>query len=304
MSAIRTEALCKRYGSTLALDALDLDVHRGEVYGFLGPNGAGKTTTIRLLLGLHRPTAGRAELFGIDAWRDPVAAHRRVAYVAGEPFLWPGLTSAETFEFLARVRGGTDAAYREILVDRFQLDTSKKVRALSKGNRQKVQLVAAFATRADLLLLDEPTSGLDPLMEVAFRETVHEAKKRGQTVFLSSHILSEVEALCDRVGILRVGRLVDEGTLAELRHLSAQTIEVTFDGQAPSLDGVPGIQVASAGANALRLEVTGSVGPVIAALADYPVVALTSREPSLEEIFLHHYDTSPSGQGGDGRVGG
>jgi ABC-2 type transport system ATP-binding protein len=295
--AIQAQQLCKRYGDTLALDALDLSVDAGEVYGYLGPNGSGKTTTIRLLLGLHRPSDGRAELFGLDAWRDPVAAHRRVAYVAGEPFLWPALTSAETFAFLARLRGGTDEIYRDVLVDRFQLDAAKKVRALSKGNRQKIQLVAAFASRADLLILDEPTSGLDPLMEMAFRETVQEAKQRGQTIFLSSHILSEVEALCDRVGILRSGRLVDEGTLADLRHLGAQTIEVTFAGRAPSLPQLPGVSVASAGANALRCEVTGSVGPLIAALAEHPVVALTSREPSLEEIFLHHYDTS------DGRVG-
>jgi len=295
--ATQAQRLCKRYGDTLALDALHLSVDAGEVYGYLGPNGSGKTTTIRLLLGLHRPSDGRAELFGLDAWRDPVAAHRRVAYVAGEPFLWPALTSAETFAFLARLRGGIDETYRDVLVDRFQLDAAKKVRALSKGNRQKVQLVAAFASRADLLILDEPTSGLDPLMEMAFRETVQEAKQRGQTIFLSSHILSEVEALCDRVGILRSGRLVDEGTLADLRHLGAQTIEVTFAGRAPSLPQLPGVSVTSAGANALRCEVTGSVGPLIAALAEHPVVALTSREPSLEEIFLHHYDTS------DGRVG-
>ena len=179
---------------------------------------------------MHRASAGRAEVFGLDAWSDAVAAHRRVAYVAGEPMLWPSLTGAETFEFMARVRGGTDTAYRDVLVERFQLDTRKKVRALSKGNRQKVQLVAAFATRADLLILDEPTAGLDPLMEMAFRETVLEAKGRGQTVFLSSHILSEVEALCDRVGILREGRLVDEGTLADLRHLVAQTVEVDLRG--------------------------------------------------------------------------
>jgi ABC-2 type transport system ATP-binding protein len=290
--AIRTEALSKRYGNTLALDALDLAVEPGEVYGYLGPNGSGKTTTIRLLLGLHRPSGGRASLFGVDAWRDPVTAHRRVAYVAGEPFLWPALTSAETIDFLARVRGGSDLAYREVLTERFQLDASKRVRALSKGNRQKVQLVAAFASRAELLILDEPTSGLDPLMEVAFRETVHEAKERGQTVFLSSHILSEVEALCDRVGILRGGRLVDEGTLAELRHLSAQTIEVTFAGPAPSLPQLPGIRVKAAGENALTCEVSGSVAPLIAALAEHPVLALTGREPSLEEIFLHHYEES------------
>ncbi|HEX8976259.1 MAG TPA: ABC transporter ATP-binding protein, partial [Solirubrobacteraceae bacterium] len=292
MNAIRTSRLSKRYGDTLALDSLDLAVHEGEVYGYLGPNGAGKTTTIRLLLGLHRPTSGSASLFGMDAWGEPTEAHRRVAYVAGEPFLWPALTSAETFEFLARVHGGSDVGYREVLVRRFQLDTGKKIRALSKGNRQKVQLIAALATRADLLLLDEPTSGLDPLMEMAFRECVNEAKERGQTVFLSSHILSEVEAVCDRVGILRAGKLVDEGTLDELRHLAAQAVEVTFAGPVPALPALPGVRVASAGANALRFEVSGSVGPLIAALAQHPVVTLTSREPTLEEIFLHHYDSS------------
>jgi ABC-2 type transport system ATP-binding protein len=293
---IRTEGLSKRYGSTLALDGLDLTVGEGEVYGYLGPNGSGKTTTIRLLLGLHRPSGGRAELFGLDAWSDPVAAHRRVAYVAGEPFLWPSLTSAETLEFLARLHGGTDISYRDLLVERFQLETRKKIRALSKGNRQKVQLIAALATRAELLLLDEPTSGLDPPMEVAFRDCVKEAKERGQTAFLSSHILSEVEALCDRVGILRDGKLVDEGTLAELRHLAVQTVEVTFAGQAPELRPLPGVQVQSAGPNAVRFEVSGSVGPLIAELSGHPVATLSSREPSLEEIFLHHYD------GSDGRA--
>jgi ABC-2 type transport system ATP-binding protein len=296
MSAIRATGLSKRYADTLALDDLDLTVEEGEVYGYLGPNGAGKTTTIRLLLGLHRATAGRAELFGIDAWGDPVTAHRRLAYVAGEPYLWPSLTSAETLEVLARLHGGTDVAYRDVLVERFKLDLRKKVRALSKGNRQKVQLIAALATRADLLLLDEPTSGLDPLMEMAFRESVQEAKERGQTIFLSSHILSEVEALCDRVGILREGKLVDEGTLDELRHLSAETVEVTFAGPAPELPPLPGVQVVHAGGNELRLEVSGSVAPVIRALAEYPVAKLVSREPSLEEIFLHHYD----GSGGPG----
>jgi ABC-2 type transport system ATP-binding protein len=279
----------------VALDRLDLTVNEGEVYGYLGPNGSGKTTTIRLLLGLHRPSGGRAELFGVDAWSEPVAAHRRVAYVAGEPFLWPALTNAETFEFLARLHGDTDVSYRDGLVERFQLDTSKKIRALSKGNRQKVQLIAALATRAELLLLDEPTSGLDPLMEVAFRDCVKEAKERGQTVFLSSHILSEVEALCDRVGILREGKLVDEGTLQELRHLSVQTVEVTFMGRAPNLSPLEGVQVQSAGPNALRFEVSGSVGPLIAALAGVggnSIKTLSSREPSLEEIFLHHYDGS------------
>ena len=292
---ILAEGLTKRYGSTLALDGLDLTVAPGEVYGYLGPNGAGKTTTIRLLLGLHRPSAGSASLFGVDAWRDPVAAHRRVVYVAGEPFLWPALTSDETFAYLARLHGSTDRSYRDLLVKRFQLDTRKKVRALSKGNRQKVQLVAAFATRADLLILDEPTSGLDPLMEIAFRETAREAKERGQTIFLSSHMLSEVEAVCDRVGILRAGRLVDEGTLAELRHLSAQTVDVVFAGEPPTIDGLRGVQVERTGPNALRFEVSGSPQALLAALGWHPIVSVTSREPSLEEIFLHHYD------GSDGR---
>jgi ABC-2 type transport system ATP-binding protein len=297
VSAILTQGLSKRYGDVTALDALDLRIGAGEVYGYLGPNGAGKTTTIRLLLGLHRPTNGRAELFGVDAWSDPVTAHRRVAYVAGEPFLWPQLTSAETFAFLARLHGTTDVAYRDQLAERFQLDVDRKVRALSKGNRQKVQLVAAFATRADLLILDEPTSGLDPLMEVAFRETVLEAKERGQTVFLSSHILSEVEAVCDRVGILRNGRLVDEGTLRELRHLSAHTVDVTFAGPAPDLGPLEGVHVVESGGSALRLEVRGAIKPLLAALSEHDVVSLTSREPSLEEIFLHHYE------GADGREG-
>jgi ABC-2 type transport system ATP-binding protein len=288
--AIQASALTKRYGATVALDSLDLAVEQGEAYGFLGPNGAGKTTTIRLLLGLHRPTSGSAALFGLDTWRDAVRAHERLAYVPGEPFLWPGLTSADTFAYLARVHGATDEAYRDLLVERFRVELDKKVRALSKGNRQKVQLVAAFATRADLLLLDEPTTGLDPLMEVAFRETVHEAKERGQTIFLSSHILSEVEALCDRVGILRQGRLVDEGTLAELRHLTTQTVEVTFEGTPPSLDGVPGIEVERAGPSSVRIELSGSPAPLLAALANHPVTAFTSREASLEEIFLHHYE--------------
>jgi len=290
MKAIQAEGLTKRYGETLALDSLDLSIEPGEVYGYLGPNGAGKTTTIRCLLGIHRPTSGRAELFGVDAWGDPVEAHRRVAYVAGEPFLWPAMTGAQTLEFLARLHGVTDKAYRDELVQRFDLDTRKKVRALSKGNRQKVQLIAALATRADLLVLDEPTSGLDPLMEMVFRDCITAAKARGQAVLLSSHILSEVEAVCDRVGILKEGKLVDQGTLAELRHLSTQTMDVTFEGQAPELPPLPGVQVHQAGPNALRFEVAGSVGPVVTALAGHPVTALVSREPSLEEIFLHHYD--------------
>jgi ABC-2 type transport system ATP-binding protein len=288
-AAVFAEALTKRYGATLALDDLHINISPGEVYGFLGPNGAGKTTTIRLLLGLHRPTAGQAKLFGVDAFADPVAAHQRVAFVPGEPALWPALTAAETFELLAALHPGTDAAYRDQLVDRFALDTNKRIRALSKGNRQKVLLIAALATRADLLLLDEPTSGLDPLMEVAFRDCIREARDRGQAVFLSSHLLGEVEALCDRVGILRAGRLVDEGTLGELRHLSAQVVDVTFAGPPPELPGLDGVKAIPTNAHSVRYEVSGPIAPLIQALAGTSITGLSSRVPSLEEIFVHHY---------------
>ena len=287
--AIRATELSKRYGPTLAVDRLELRVAPGEVYGFLGPNGSGKTTTIRMLLGLHRPTAGTAAIFGLDAWSRPVEAHRRCAYVAGEPSLWPQLTAAETLVFLGRLRGSVDEPYRRELVERFELEPDKRLRALSKGNRQKVQLVAALATRADLLVLDEPTSGLDPLMEVVFRESIQEAKARGQAVFLSSHILSEVEAVCDRIGILRRGRLVDEGTLAELRHLSGETVDVVFAGPPPTFPPVEGVVVKPQGENAVRFEVSGNIGGLLRELAGADVVSLTAREPSLEEIFLHHY---------------
>jgi ABC-2 type transport system ATP-binding protein len=288
--AIRTSGLGKRYGATVAVAGLDLAVSAGEVYGYLGPNGSGKTTTIRLVLGLQRPSEGGAAIFGIDAWRDPVAAHRRVAFVAGEPMLWPALTGLESLEFLSRLRGGVDEAYRRTLIDRFAFDPRKRVRDYSKGNRQKIQLIAAFAARPDLLVLDEPTSGLDPLMEAAFRDTVAEAKAAGQAVFLSSHILSEVEALCDRVGILREGRLVEEGTLADLRHLSARVVEATFDGAPPDLALPEGVTATPVGESAVRFDVRGPVGPLIDRLAGTGVIALVSREPTLEELFLAHYD--------------
>ena len=289
VSAIRTEGLTKAFGTTTALRDLDLDVSPGQVLGYLGPNGAGKTTTIRLLLGLLRPTAGRAEIFDVDCQRDPVEAHRHLAFVPGEAALWPGLTGAETLHLLGRVQGGVDAAYRDVLVERFDLDPSKKVRAYSKGNRQKVLLVAALMTRAPLLVLDEPTSGLDPLMERAFRDCVGEARERGQTVFLSSHILSEVEALCDRVAILRAGRLVEEGTLAEMRHLAAVTVEAELDGPPPDLTRIAGVARVEVDGNRVRCHVSGPMQPLVAALAGVGVRHLLSREPSLEELFLAHY---------------
>lgn len=287
--AIRTEGLTKRYGKLDALKDLDLDVSQGEILGFLGPNGAGKTTTIRLLLGLIRPTAGRAEIFGLDAQHQTVQAHRRLAYVPGEASLWPSLTGAETLHLLGQVQGRVDATYREELINRFELDPTKKVRAYSKGNRQKLILIAGLMARAELLLLDEPTSGLDPLMEQAFRHSVFEAKERGQTVFLSSHILSEVEALCDRVGILRNGVLVDVGTLSEMRHLSSLTVEATFDGSVPDLTRVPGVNTVQVDGHMVRCQVQGSVEPLLKVLAVSGVHELLSREPSLEELFLAHY---------------
>ncbi|HTT88694.1 MAG TPA: ABC transporter ATP-binding protein [Acidimicrobiales bacterium] len=287
--AVHCEGLSKRYGPVDALSQLNLDVAEGEVLGYLGPNGAGKTTTIRLLLGLVRPTAGRAEIFGLDCQHQTVEAHRRLAYVPGEANLWPSLTGAETLHVLGRAQGWVDEAYRDELVRLFELDSAKKVRAYSKGNRQKVTLIAALMCRPPLLVLDEPTSGLDPLMEQAFRHCIGEAKKRGQTVFLSSHILSEVESLCDRVAILRHGRLVETGTLADMRHLSALTVEATFDGAVPDLSRVAGVSSVHANGRVVRCQVSGPVQPLLKVLADYPVTELLSREPSLEELFLALY---------------
>jgi ABC-2 type transport system ATP-binding protein len=288
---ISTRALTKRYRGTDALVDLDLEVGAGDIVGFLGPNGAGKTTTIRLLLGLVRPTSGTARLFGLDSRRDVVAIHRRLAYVGGETSLWPGLTGAETLHLLGRVHGQVDTDYRDALINRFSLDPSKKVRAYSKGNRQKLVLIAALMTRPDLLLLDEPTNGLDPLMEQAFRLSIHEARDRGQTVFLSSHILSEVEALCDRVGILRRGRLAEMGTLAQMRHLSALSVEATFGGPVPDLSTVPGVTVVTTDGQVVRCQVRGPVEPLLRVLATTGVTGLLSREPSLEELFLARYGT-------------
>jgi ABC-2 type transport system ATP-binding protein len=290
--AIRTEGLTKRYGSVDALNDLTIEVARGEVLGYLGPNGAGKTTTIRLLLALARPTSGRAEIFGLDCTHGPAEVHRHVTYVPGEASLWPALTGAETLHLLGRVHGEVDTAYRDQLVDRFELEVDKKVRAYSKGNRQKVLLIAALMCRPDLLILDEPTSGLDPLMEQEFRRAVAEAKERGQTVFLSSHMLSEVEALCDRVAVLRQGRLVELGSLDDMRHLSSVLVDVTFTGEVPDLSGVTGVRSARVEGQAVHLEVTGPIDPLVKAIGSSHVVELRSREPSLEELFLSLYGTS------------
>jgi ABC-2 type transport system ATP-binding protein len=287
--AVRTVGLSKRYGDVDALVGLDMEVTAGEVMGYLGPNGAGKTTTVSLLLGLARPSAGRAEIFGLDCQRRAVDAHRRLAYVPGEADLWPSLTGAETLHLLGRAHGRFDATYRDELIERFALDPSKKVRAYSKGNRQKVLLIAALMCRPDLLVLDEPTNGLDPLMEQVFRTCIDEARQGGQSVLLSSHILSEVEALCDRVAILRQGRLVEIGTLEQLRRLPVVSVEATFDGPPPPLSQILGVKRAVVHGQTVHLEVQGPIAPLVDALAGSGLRQLLSREPSLEELFLAQY---------------
>jgi len=288
--ALRTVNLTKRYGRVTALDDLCLEVPAGEVFGFLGPNGAGKSTTIRMLLGQARPTAGRAWVFGIHA-ADVARAHRLLGYVPADVALWPSLTGAEILHLQAATGPGTDLAYRDELVDRFALDVAKPARTYSTGNRQKVALVAAFATRARLLVLDEPTSGLDPLMEREFRTAVAQARDRGQTVFLSSHQLAEVEAVCDRVAILRAGRLVEVAAIEHLRGLHRAEVTVSYAGAPPAgLDAIPGVDtIEQTGPGRLRFSLIGAPGPALRALAAAEVTALAIREPTLEEIFLDYY---------------
>ena len=291
--AVRTEGLSKRFGTTTAVDGLDLEVSSGEVFGFLGPNGAGKSTTVRLLLGLLRATAGRALIFGIDA-ADAVAAHRHIAYVPADVALWPSLTGAETLALLGNLgSAGTDRAYEAELVERFDLQVDRRCGTYSTGNRQKVALIAAFATRARLLVLDEPTSGLDPLMEQEFRSCLREAADRGQTVFLSSHQLAEVQAVCDRVGILRAGRLVEVAGLAELRRLRVTEVTATFSGEVPdpkALADLPGVQVVDQESpTTIMLRLGGPPGPALRRLATAELATLQVHEPSLEEIFLGYY---------------
>ncbi|MEH0927193.1 ABC transporter ATP-binding protein [Micromonospora sp. CPCC 205558] len=289
VSALRTENLSKRYGQLLALDDLTLDVAAGEVFGFLGPNGAGKSTTIRLLLGLARPTSGRAWIFDTNA-AHVAAAHSRLAYVPADVALWPRMTGAEVLDLLARIGPGTDTAYRDELIQRFALDVSKPAGTYSTGNRQKVALIAAFATRAPLLVLDEPTSGLDPLMDLQFRQAVGVARDNGQTVFLSSHQLAEVEAICDRVGILRAGELVEVASVAQLRRLHQTEVAATFTGTPPDLTGVLGVDgLHRDGTATVRFTLNGSPAAALRALADADVATIVVREQSLEEIFLAYY---------------
>ena len=292
-NAISVSGLVKTFGRTRALDGLDLSVRSGEVHGFLGPNGAGKSTTLRVLLGLIRADSGEARLLGGDPWRDAVALHRRLAYVPGDVTLWPSLTGGEVIDLLGRMRGGLDSRRRADLLERFDLDPRKKCRAYSKGNRQKVVLVAALASDAELLLLDEPTSGLDPLMEAVFRGCIEEERSSGRTVLLSSHILSEVEALCDRVTIIRDGRAVDSGTLSELRHLTRTSVTAELSSVPSGLDMLPGVHDLEVDGNRVRCQVdaTGLDG-LLGHLTSFGVRSLISQPPTLEDLFLRHYETA------------
>ncbi|MFC4112777.1 ABC transporter ATP-binding protein [Nonomuraea zeae] len=299
---ISVSGLVKTFGRTRALDGLDLTVRAGEVHGFLGPNGAGKSTAIRVLLGLLRQDSGTARLLDGDPWRDATTLHRRLAYVPGDVTLWPTLTGGEAIDLLGRMRGGLDPRRRAELLDRFELDPRKKGRAYSKGNRQKVALVAALSSDAELLILDEPTSGLDPLMEALFQQSIQEERRKGRTVLLSSHILAEVEALCDRVSIIRHGRTVETGTLSELRHLTRTSITAELAGPVPRLAESAGVHDLWTQGNQLRCQVDGdALDALLRELVAVGVRSLVSRPPTLEEMFLRHYEDNMSGAGRAGK---
>jgi ABC-2 type transport system ATP-binding protein len=296
-TAISVSGLVKTFGQTRALDGLDLTVQTGEVHGFLGPNGAGKSTTIRVLLGLLRADAGQTTLLGGDPWRDAVSLHRRLAYVPGDVSLWPNLSGGEVIDLLGRLRGGLDEKRRADLLERFDLDPKKKGRSYSKGNRQKVALVAALASDVELLILDEPTSGLDPLMESVFQDCINEERERGRTVLLSSHILAEVEALCDRVSIIRLGRTVETGTLSELRHLTRTAITAELAGQPNGLTAFPGVHDLKVDGTRVSFDVdTKDLDQVLRQLTQVGIRSLTSQPPTLEELFLRHYADDLAGE--------
>ena len=289
-TAISISGLVKTFGTTVALDGLDLEVRTGEVHGFLGPNGSGKSTTIRILLGLLRADRGQVTLLGGDPWREAATLHRRLAYVPGEVALWPNLTGGEVIDLLARLRGGVDPQRRASLLERFDLDPTKKTRSYSKGNRQKVALVAALASDVELLLLDEPTSGLDPIMEAAFRDCIREEQARGRTVLLSSHILAEAEALSDRLSIIRAGRIVQSGTLAELRHLTRTTMVVVTERPSTDIGEVPGVEHVVHEDGRVSFDVdTDHIDEAMDYLAPLKITSLVSHPPTLEELFLRQF---------------
>lgn len=291
MNAVTTQGLNKSFGSTRALNDLDFAVAEGEVHGLLGPNGAGKSTTIRVLLGLLRADSGTVELLGGNPWRDTATLHRRLAYVPGDVSLWPQLSGGEAIDLLGRLRGGLNEKKRQDLLELFRLDPTKKGRSYSKGNRQKVAIVAALASNVDLLILDEPTSGLDPVMEAAFQDSIKVESAAGRTVLLSSHIMSEVEALCDRVSMIRAGHIVESGTLAELRHLTRNSVSATLSRIPVDLRDWPGVHDGHSDGNRVRFDVESDhIGEVMASLSEYGIQTLVTQPPSLEELFLRHYD--------------
>jgi ABC-2 type transport system ATP-binding protein len=300
---IQTEQLTKSYGPHRGIIDVALSVEQGEVFGFLGPNGAGKTTTIRTLLDLIRPTSGRAMVFGIESNADPVAIHRRVGYIPGEFALYDRLTGKQTLEYFANLRGGVDPAYQASLIDRFELDPSRRFREYSKGNKQKVGVIIALQHRPELLILDEPTSGLDPLVQQTFFETLREVVGDGRTVFLSSHILSEVEKSCDRVAIIREGRIVKLDTVEGLRDLAHHQVELRFAGAVPTsaFEALPGVSELVADDHVLRMRVAGAITPVVQAAARFELLDFVSREPSLEETFLAQYGRGAVEVSSDGR---
>jgi len=289
-SVISVTGLHKWFGQTHALDGLDLEVRAGEVHGFLGPNGAGKSTTVRVLLGLLRADSGQARVLGGDPWRDTATLHRRIAYCPGDVSLWPNLSGGEVIDLFGRLRGDLDKQRRDQLLDRFELDPKKKGRSYSKGNRQKVAIVAALASDAELLILDEPTTGLDPIMEAEFQRTIHEIKAEGRTVLLSSHILSEVEALCDRVTIIRAGRSVESGTLQDLRHLTRTTVTATLSSDPHDFGGGPGVHDLVIEDHKISMSVeSDAMNSVLKLLTDHGIESLKADPPTLEELFLRHY---------------
>jgi ABC-2 type transport system ATP-binding protein len=301
-NTISVAGLVKSFGRTRALDGLDLEVSTGEVHGFLGPNGAGKSTTIRILLGLLRADGGSATLLGGDPWHDATALHRRLAYVPGDVTLWPNLSGGEVIDLLGRMRGGLDKRRKAELLERFDLDPRKKGRTYSKGNRQKVALVAALASDVELLLLDEPTSGLDPLMEEVFRECIQDERRRGRTVLLSSHILAEVEALCDRVSIIRAGRTVESGTLGQLRHLTRTSIVADLATAPSGLDSQPGVHGLTVEDTRVTFEVdTAELDGALKHLTTFGIRSLISQPPTLEELFLRHYSRNDTDRNGTDR---
>lgn len=299
MAVIKTDNLMKNYGKFPALNGVNLEVNQGEVYGFIGPNGAGKTTTIRILLGMLRSSGGAATIFGEDVWKNAVELHKRIAYVPGDVNLWPNLTGGEVIDLFVKLRGTNNKSKRDELIERFNLDPSKKCRTYSKGNRQKVSLVAAFSSEADLYILDEPTSGLDPLMERVFQECIEEVKEENRTVFLSSHILSEVEKLCDKVSIIRKGKIIDSGSLSQLRHLMRNRVVVETKSEIPNLDKLTGVHdlTSKDGVNSFNAD-GNEMGNIMSEISKHQIIKIEATPPTLEDMFMSHYKEDSLSNGG------